>query len=56
MNIPEIIAYITIGYFFVTLSVLYILGRSSFNADKRGRVSRKDIDVFEEHEEYRKAA
>lgn len=56
MNIPEIIAYITIGYFFVTLSVLYILSRSTNSINKRSGVSRKSISHFNENEEYRKAA
>ena len=56
MNIPEIIAYITIGYFFVTLTVLYLLSRSTSSVDKMGGESRKNLGIFKENEEYRKAA
>lgn len=56
MNIAEIIAYITIGYFFVTLTVLYLLSVSTSNIDKVGGDKSKEINTDEEFEEYRKAA
>ncbi|MEK6560353.1 MAG: hypothetical protein AABZ07_01345 [Nitrospirota bacterium] len=56
MNIPEIIAYIAIGYFFVTLTVLYVLSMSNVSIEKKGGESRKDRDIYKEDEEYLKAA
>ncbi|HZX49206.1 MAG TPA: hypothetical protein VFF47_08335 [Nitrospirota bacterium] len=56
MYISEVIAYITIGYFFVTLAVLYLLSRSTISVDKKGGESRKDIGIYKENEEYRKSA
>ncbi|MEK6713102.1 MAG: hypothetical protein AABY41_02775 [Nitrospirota bacterium] len=57
MNIPETIAYIAIGYFFVTLTLLYILSsRDTFSIEKRGGGSRKEKDTYKEDEEYLKAA
>jgi len=56
MNIPDIIAYIVIGYLFVTLTVLYLLSRNTSSVDKIVGQSRKNLDIFEENEEYRKAA
>ena len=56
LNIPEIIAYIAIGYFFVTLTVLYVLSMSNVSIEKKGGESRKDRDIYKEDEEYLKAA
>jgi len=56
MNIPEVIAYIAIGYFFVTLTVLYILGRSTSSIDISGGEKGGKINKDKEFEEYRKAA
>ena len=56
MNIPEIIAYIAIGYFFVTLTVLYILGSSTSFIDISGGEKGGKINKDNEFEEYRKAA
>ena len=56
MNIPDIIAYIVIGCLFVTLTVLYLLSRNTSSVDKIVGQSRKNLDIFEENEEYRKAA
>ena len=56
MNIPEIITYIAIGYFFVTLTVLYVLSMSNVSIEKKGGESRKDRDIYKEDEEYLKAA
>ena len=56
MNIPEIIAYIAIGYFFVALTVLYLLSVSSSYIDKAGGEKSRKINTDEEFEEYRKAA
>ncbi len=56
MNIAEIIAYITIGYFFVTLTVLYLLSRGTSYIDKVGGEKSKESNTVEEFEEYRKAA
>ena len=54
--LPDIIAYIVIGYLFVTLTVLYLLSRNTSSVDKIVGQSRKNLDIFEENEEYRKAA
>jgi len=56
MNIPELIAYVTIGYFFVTLTVLYVLSMSNVSIEKKGGESRKNRDIYKENEEYLKAA
>ena len=56
MNIPEVIAYIAIGYFFVTLTVLYILSRSTSSIDISGGEKGIKINKDKEFEEYRKAA
>ncbi len=56
MNIPELIAYVTIGYFFVTLTVLYVLSMSNVSIEKKGGVSRRKRDIYKKNEEYRKAA
>ena len=56
MNIADIIAYITIGYFFVILTVLYLLSVSSSYTDKVGGEKSRKINTDKEFEEYRKAA
>ena len=56
MNIPEVIAYIAIGYFFVTLTVLYILSRSTSSIDISGGEKGGKVNKDKEFEEYRKAA
>lgn len=56
MNIPEIITYIAIGYFFVTLTVLYLLSRSTSSIDIIGGEKSNKINTDKEFEEYRKAA
>lgn len=56
MDIPLIIAYITVGYLFVTLTLLSLLSMHTFPKDKRVGKSRKDLRIFKENEGYRKAA
>ncbi len=56
MNIAEIIAYITIGYFFVTLTVLYLLSMSGSYLDKADGGKSNKFNKNEEFEEYRRAA
>ncbi len=56
MDVPLIIAYITVGYLFVTLTLLSLLSMHTFPKDKRVGKSRKDLRIFKENEGYRKAA
>ena len=56
MNIPEIITYIAIGYFFVTLTVLYLLSMSTSSIYIIGGEKGRKINKDKEFEEYRKAA